>query len=195
MAARAIATIIALGGPTGSGKSSVAVRLAKRIRRYHAGESNVCSEVRLLRSDVIKKQLVGVDPLVRLPMIYEHSQNAEYYRLTYNVLHTVAKVIQAAGEIVLLDASYCWKWQRADLAKISSPTRFMGFWLDASIETRIRRIRGRKNDASDAEPDFALQQKISRPLYEIGWHCLDTDSLSVDEVVLTLDARLCDRDH
>jgi cytidylate kinase len=61
--------IIAVGGPVGAGKSSVAALLAQEIDR-HLQPGTV---VRLLRSDVLRKQILGVDLLAKLPQKYYES--------------------------------------------------------------------------------------------------------------------------
>jgi len=79
------APIIAIGGPVGAGKSSVAALLAQEIDRQLLASARPDSAVRLLRSDVMRKQILGVDPLVRLPRKYYETDL--YSRAIYNALH------------------------------------------------------------------------------------------------------------
>jgi predicted kinase len=103
----------------------------------------------------------------------------------------VARAAVDVGDIVLLDATYSRKWQRDELKRIVGDTGFRGYWLDASIEERLKRLGTRGLDASDAGPDFATKQTIERPACEAPWECLDTRGVGLDELTEALFARVC----
>lgn len=173
----------------GVGKSSVARLVRDRLIKSF-GEPNLHNSLRLLRSDVLRKQLLDIDPLSQLPGKYY--ENEQYGRLIYNTLHEVARISAHAGDSILLDATYARRWQRAALEAALSGVRFQGYWLDASIDERLRRLAIRRNDPSDAGRDFAAEQHIERPLNEPQWECIEVGGISLEELAEKLAARICD---
>jgi len=169
------------------GKSSVALLLRDRLAR--CGRLQPDCVLRLLRSDVLRKQLLDIDPLSCLPGRYY--ENEQYRRLVYDTLHQVARIAVDAGDFVLLDATYARRWQRAALEAVVGGAEFRGFWLEADIDERLKRLTARSNDASDAGPDFAAEQYIERPVDEAKWECIDVSRVSSDEVAEALCARIC----
>jgi predicted kinase len=127
--------VIAIGGAVGVGKSSVARLVRDRLIKSF-GEPNLHNSLRLLRSDVLRKQLLDIDPLSQLPGKYY--ENEQYGRLIYNTLHEVARISAHADDSILLDATYARRWQRAALEAALSGVKFQGYWLDASIDERLR---------------------------------------------------------
>jgi len=176
--------IIAVGGPVGAGKSSVAALLAQEIDR-HLQPGTV---VRLLRSDVLRKQILGVDLLAKLPQKYYESDL--YSRTIYNALHAVARSVRSVGDIAVIDATYTQRWQRADLARLAVNNDVYGFWLDVAADERIRRLTDRTADVSDAGADFALNQQVERPASEAGWECINANLLSARHLTNVLLERL-----
>ncbi|MEJ0079209.1 MAG: AAA family ATPase [Alphaproteobacteria bacterium] len=183
--------IIAIGGPVGAGKSSVAALLAEEIRRHILASDKPSTAVRLLRSDVLRKQILGVDLLAKLPQKYYESEL--YSRTIYTALHTAARSIRSVGEIALIDATYTRQWQRADLAQLAVDGGLRGFWLDVAVDERIRRLDDRHADASDAQADLALKQQIERPANEAEWECISADLLSAQHLANSLLLRLIGR--
>jgi len=57
---------------------------------------------------------------------------------------------------------------------------FQGLWLEAPIETRKARVRGRKDDASDATAEVAVTQAV-QGIGIITWPRLDA-SQAADKV-------------
>jgi hypothetical protein len=178
--------IIAIGGPVGAGKSSVAALLAQEI--HHLALAEPGAAVRLLRSDLLRKQILGVDPLAKLPQKYYES--ALYSRTIYNALHAVAQCVRSVGDIALVDATYTRRWQRGDLARLAVNNDVYGFWLDVTIDERIRRLGERSADASDAGTSFALNQQVESPTHEAEWECIDANLLSVRQLTNVVLGRL-----
>jgi uncharacterized protein len=183
-----IPPIIAIGGPVGAGKSSVAGLLAQEIDRHLLVSAKPGTAVRLLRSDVLRKQILGVDPLAKLPRKYYESDL--YSRTIYNALHAVARSVRSVGDIALIDATYTRCWQRADLAQLAVEGDLRGFWLDVTVDERIRRLGARHADASDAGADLALKQQIEKPANEAEWECINANLLSVHHLANALLCRL-----
>ena len=53
--------------------------------------------------------------------------------------------------------------------------RFGGFWMTASLKTRLERVQTRKNNPSDVKTQQALQQQISQNTGIIWWRAIDTE--------------------
>jgi predicted kinase len=184
-----IPRIIAIGGAVGAGKSSVARLLRDRLAGCAGLEPDSRNSFRLLRSDVLRKQLLDIDPLSRLPGKYY--ENEQYSRLIYNTLHEVARIAVDAGDFVLLDATYTRRWQRAALEAVVGRSEFQGYWLEANLDERLQRLTIRSNDPSDASPDFAAEQHIERPVNEARWKYIEVSSIPLDELAETLAGRIC----
>ena len=182
------ACIIAIGGAVGAGKSSVALLLRDRLARSLVLEPNSHNSLRLLRSDVLRKQLLDIDPLSHLPAKYY--ENEQYGRLIYNTLHEVARISVDAGDSILLDATYARRWQRAALKAAVRGIPFQGYWLEASLDERLRRLSIRRNDPSDAGPEVASEQHIERPINEPQWECIDVGGIALDVLTEKLVAHI-----
>jgi aminoglycoside phosphotransferase family enzyme/predicted kinase len=148
-------SLVAVGGRSGTGKSVLARSLAATLAPPPGGL--------LLRSDVIRKDLFGVDPLTALPATaYEPAVTARVY-------HTMAEraaIVLRQGISVVLDAAYLREDEREGLPALAaaSGAAFHGLFLDADINERLKRIATRRLDASDANRDVAMMQES----YDIG---------------------------
>lgn len=135
------AHLIALGGVSGTGKSTVARALAPQV--------GAAPGAVILRSDVTRKRLMGVDETTRLP------PSAYTDEVTNRVFATMAETasgILAAGHSVILDAVYGDPRLRAEAqdAARRAGVRFEGIWLEVPSEVLEQRIAARHGDASDA---------------------------------------------
>ena len=157
--------LLAVGGLSGTGKSSVAAALA--------GELGIGAGARVLRSDVVRKQLFGSSLEERLP--------AEAYTMTVNervyaTLERRAAALLAAGHSVVIDAVCARPEERAALADLArrSGAGFAGIWLQASEATLRARLAQRGKDASDATPE-TLQRQLAYDLGIIDWTRIDAN--------------------
>jgi aminoglycoside phosphotransferase family enzyme/predicted kinase len=155
--------LLAVGGLSGTGKSSVAAALA--------GELGIGAGARVLRSDVVRKQLFGSLPEERLP--------AEAYSMTVNervyaTLERRAAALLAAGHTVVIDAVCARPEERTALADLARRTRagFAGVWLQAPTPTLLARLAQRGKDASDATTEI-LQRQLTYDLGVIDWARID----------------------
>ena len=155
--------LLAVGGLSGAGKSSVAAALA--------GELGIGAGARILRSDVVRKQLFGSLPEERLP--------AEAYSMTVNervyaTLERRAAALLAAGHTVVVDAVCARPEERTALADLArrSGAAFAGIWLQAPAATLLARLAQRGKDASDATAD-TLQRQLTYDLGVIDWTRID----------------------
>lgn len=150
--------LIAVGGLSGSGKSTLAWALAARLGAV------------VLRSDVIRKGLWGVEEAARLP--------AEAYRpevsdRVYAAMLDCARLALAGGATVILDAAHLRQAERdrAEALAAEAGVPFRGFWLDAPIERLKARVTARASDASDATARV-VEKQASYDLGAIRWRRL-----------------------
>ena len=153
-------SLIAVGGLSGSGKSTLAFALAPNLAP--------CAVV--VRSDVIRKHLVGVDLFTQAPAeTYTWAMNTE----VYGQMDMLARQALNAGVPVVLDAVYSKVAEREAAASVAaqSGVPFVGLWLDLPTEDRAQRATTRVRDASDATEAIARRQVAEEP---IDWHRLDS---------------------
>ena len=133
--------LIAIGGISGTGKSTLAAALAPGF-----GAAPGCV---VLRSDVIRKQLMGAAETERLP---ESAYSPAITEEVYARISERAAAILSAGHSVIADAVYGRASERAGIAATAARTgtQFAGLWLDAPESVLEARLAARKGDASDA---------------------------------------------
>ena len=158
--------LVAAGGLSGTGKSFLARDLAPC---FGAPVGAI-----VLRSDVIRKRLLGVDPLTRL--------GADAYRpeVTTRVYQTIcacAALALGGGWSVIADAVYARPAERAAIEKTAreAGAAFDGLWLEAPDAVRIARIESRTADASDATVRVAREQ-AKYHVGEPGWRRIDASA-------------------
>jgi aminoglycoside phosphotransferase family enzyme/predicted kinase len=153
--------LIAVGGLSGTGKSVLARNLAPDILP--------CPGAVWLRSDVERKAMFGVGETDRLPPeAYAGHVTDEIYA----TLADKARRVVAAGHSTLVDAVFARPEERAAIAAVATRVRFRGLFLTADLATRVQRVGGRRNDASDADGNVAKQQES----YDVGrmsWKTID----------------------
>lgn len=141
--------VLAVGGPSGSGKS----RLARGLAACLPGVAGAI----VVRSDVTRKNLFGVATRENLP---QEAYSPEATRRTYAAMLARADKILAAGQSVVLDAVHGREGERAAAAAFARERglRFDAIWLHAPEDHLISRVVARKGDASDATPDVVRRQ-------------------------------------
>jgi aminoglycoside phosphotransferase family enzyme/predicted kinase len=155
--------LIAIGGLSGSGKTTVAEALAA-----HVGAP---PGARIVESDRIRKALHGVPPETRLP---EKAYRPEVSERVYREMAWRAGLILAEGRTVVADAVFDRAPDRARIeqATIERRTPFVGVWLDVSPEVMWRRVDRRRGGPSDATVDI-LSRQLKRDAGNITWRRLD----------------------
>ncbi len=169
--------LILVGGLPGTGKSTLA-----------AGVAGALGAV-LLRSDEVRKQLVGLDTVTPAPATFtEGVYRSEVTAATYSELLAFTRVALGHGESVVLDASWheaSWRDQAAEVASQAvadfDQVRCVAPWgvIDARLASRS--VRG--GDTSDATSDIAR----TLATIEAPWPAatsIDTTE-PVDEVLAT----------
>jgi len=167
------ARLIAVGGRSGTGKSTVARALAPDI--------GAAPGAVVLRSDRLRKRLFGADPTTRLgPDAYDK----EITRKVYERLAARAGTLLLAGRAVIADAVYARPEQRARIEEVAKAAGvpFCGLWLEAPADVLTARIEQRHGDASDATAEV-LRRQLEHDVGEVTWTRLDAQGPS--EAVLT----------
>jgi uncharacterized protein len=146
--------LIAIGGVSGTGKSTLAAALAP--------EFGPRPGARILRSDVTRKLLLGVTPETRLPA---GAYTRETSRRVYDALCRKAAVGLAAGYSVIIDAVALTPEERGSFAAVArtAAVPFSGFWLEGPAVTLANRIQARRGDASDATAQVLTEQLLHDP--------------------------------
>ena len=158
------ARLIAIGGLSGTGKSSLARVLAPGL--------GGAPGARIIRSDVIRKQRAGVPPETRLDEgAYTRAETSAVYA---EMLARASGALQA-GQTVIADAVFGRAEERAAMAGAAAAqgAAFQGLWLDLPLEVREQRITARRDDASDADVRIARAQMRLDVGDLSGWRRLD----------------------
>jgi predicted kinase len=155
--------LIAIGGLSGTGKSTLAVQLAAYVGRA-PGALHV-------RSDVERKRLFGVPETQRL--------ERQHYRIgtaqrVYSIVEDKARRALDAGQAVIVDAVFAKQDDRAAIVAIArvAGCEFVGLWLTAPSDLLIARVARRRGDASDADRRVVRAQ-LGYDLGDIAWTQVD----------------------
>jgi len=155
--------LIAIGGLSGSGKSTVAARFA--------GDFAPAPGARHLRSDVLRKTMMQVAPETKLPpSAYTDEVSAAVYR----TMREQAAAALAAGYSAIVDATFMDVGERAAVAAVAGQAGvpFTGLWLTAPDSVLLDRVARRRGDASDADR-AVLEQQLKADLGAMNWREVD----------------------
>ena len=163
------ARLIAIGGLSGTGKSTVAVGLASQLGARPGA--------RVLRSDVIRKRLFGLDPESRLP---QSAYGRDVTEQVYAALRDGAATALRAGYCAVIDAVALQVEERRSFAEIArrAGVPFTGLWLEAPANALRARVGARKQDASDATREIVERQLLIDP-GRLDWQRLDAGGSSI----------------
>ncbi len=155
--------LIAVGGLSGTGKSTLAYGLAPRL--------GGAAGARVLRSDVLRKRLMGTAPETPLPA--EAYGEAMTLRV-YESLIAEARPLLAGGTSVVLDAVFLAPAERDSAAALARElgVDFRGLWLEAPPDVLAGRIAARRRDASDATVEV-LRRQMAVPPGRVDWARLE----------------------
>jgi aminoglycoside phosphotransferase family enzyme/predicted kinase len=153
------AALTAVGGYSGSGKSTWARRVAPDLGPAPGAV--------VLRSDEVRKRLFGVGPTDRLaPETY----TAESADRVHAAMMAETRACLAAGRAVLLDAAFLEPRRRSDVEALAADlgVPFDGVWLEVAPELLRARVAARRDDASDA--DLAvLERQLMHDPGSVAW--------------------------
>jgi uncharacterized protein len=161
---------IAIGGLSGTGKTRLARALAAHIAPMPGAV--------VVRSDVERKTLFGAGETEKLPAAaYAPDATAHVYGL----IADKARRIVAAGHSAIVDAVFATTQERDALAAAVRAAKIplRGLFLTADLLTRIARVGGRTNDASDADAAVAEAQE-NYALGALTWPKIDASGTLVE---------------
>lgn len=153
--------LVAIGGLSGTGKSTLARALAPGL--------GAAPGALVLRSDEIRKRLAGVAPETRLPAsAYTRAASAS----VYVAMAAMARAAIDAGHAVIADAVFLAAEEREAIAAAAGGARFVGLWLDLPDALAEARLAARVADASDADAAVRRAMAVHDP-GPIAWARLD----------------------
>ena len=139
-------------GLMGAGKSSIARQLSKGLDSV------------LLRSDEVRKELVGMDPKTRVATAFQSGLYAKEMTVrTYDALLNRAKLALHCGQTAIVDASFAKEAQRECFrtAARESGVAFLLIHVTCDQTTLLTRLDQRmelQEDASDGRRELLAQQ-------------------------------------
>ena len=155
--------LIAVGGLSGTGKSTLARALAP-ISASAPG-------ARMLHTDALRKALFGAPKTQRLP---EAAYAPDVSTRVYERQRDEAARYLRAGYSVIVDGVFGVPQERAAIAAVAAacgvPLR--GLWLEAPVDELRQRIDGRRADMSDATADV-LALQLAHDVGPIDWQRID----------------------
>jgi len=171
--------LVAVGGLSGTGKTTLARALAPKLGAAPGAVH--------LRSDVIRKTLWGVGDLDRLP---DAAYRAGANEAVYAAILERADQALAGGQSAIADAVYARPEERDGLEAVAKrrAVPFHGLWLSTAGDTLVARVEGRTNDASDATA-AVVRQQLGYETGTIAWLRLDA-GVSAAEVLDAAEAAL-----
>ena len=151
--------LVAIGGLSGTGKSTLATRIAPSLGRAPGAVH--------LRSDIERKRIFRVAETARLP---DEAYRLEITERVFGALREQAGTALRAGHSVVVDAVHREPAERAAIAEVARQcgAEFVGLWLDAPLEVLIERVSARQDDASDATAEVVARQ-AEQPLEPVEW--------------------------
>lgn len=156
--------LIAVGGLSGSGKS----RMARELAPFAGSRPGA----RVIRSDVLRKRIAGVEPLVHLgPRGY----TPEMTEKTYRALFDEVRVALGTGHCVVADAVFARPEQRDAVERIAKEAGvpFQGIWMEAPPEVMEHRVIKRQRNVSDADA-AVVRKQLHYDLGAISWRRIDS---------------------
>ncbi|MEP2437248.1 MAG: AAA family ATPase, partial [Roseibium sp.] len=155
--------LVAIGGFSGTGKTTLAYALAPEIGRAPGA--------RVLRTDIERKKRLGLPETQKAP---GEAYTRAATEAVYNALETALQTTLASGHSALFDAVFADEKERARIEQLAKAVEasFCGLWLDAPAETLMERVSTRQGDASDATTEV-VDLQLSYELGDMNWSVID----------------------
>lgn len=156
------ARLVAIGGLSGTGKTTLARHLAPTLGPAPGAV--------ILRSDMLRKHLAGVGEEDHLP---ETAYAPAVTERVYGEIAGRAGLALEGRHAVVCDAVYARTEERAAIesAAKAAGVAFTGLWLVADQATQIRRVTDRRHDASDADA-AVVRRQAAYDLGEMRWEVI-----------------------
>jgi aminoglycoside phosphotransferase family enzyme/predicted kinase len=155
--------LVAVGGLSGTGKTTLASGLAPQFGAPPGALH--------LRSDIERKKASGVSEFTRLEQdAYSSAASADVYQK----LGKLAEAGIRAGRSVIIDATFQEEADRRGMALCAAQMEvpFVGLWLEGPVEILKTRVCRRRNDASDATASVVAAQ-AAETTGTIVWRRID----------------------
>jgi uncharacterized protein len=151
--------LLAIGGLSGTGKTTLALKRAPDIGRAPGAV--------VVRSDVERKRHAGIALEARMPTgSYRPELSAEIYAIC---LARAGRILRA-GQSVIVDAVFAREDERQAVEALAREVGvpFEGIWLEVPKDVAQARVAARKGDASDATP-AVVERQYNYDLGRITW--------------------------
>jgi predicted kinase len=165
-------SLTAIGGLSGTGKSTVAQAIAPRL--------GAAPGALVLRSDEIRKALCGVGRLDPLgPDGYTEATTARVYR----AIAERAAAALTAGRAVVADAVFAREDDRKTIERVAGDAGvpFRGIWLTAPEPVLVERVAARTDDPSDATAEVVRSQ-VAHTVAPTRWRVVNATGALADIV-------------
>jgi aminoglycoside phosphotransferase family enzyme/predicted kinase len=149
--------LVLIGGLPGTGKSTLARRLAEQ------------AAFSLIRSDLVRKELAGVAAQTKVPVPFGEGLYApEWTERTYAECRNRAERLLFEGQRVMVDASFVEEDKRRSFLELGSRLALPVLFIQCQADTEVvrLRLRNRHGDASDA--DWQIYQEAAKRWEEPG---------------------------
>lgn len=155
--------LIAIGGLSGSGKTTIAEALAAYV--------GAPPGARIVESDRVRKAMHGVSSETRLP---QKAYRPEVSEKVYREMAWRADLILAEGGSVVADAVFDRADHRELIEKVAADraVQFTGVWLEADPDILWQRVAARRGGSSDATVDI-LARQLDRKTHPGHWRMVD----------------------
>ncbi|WP_420412048.1 AAA family ATPase [Roseibium sp.] len=155
--------LLAIGGLSGTGKTTLAYGLAPEIGRAPGA--------RVLRTDVKRKKLLGLSETEKAP---KSAYTKDASDKIYHAVDAEMQAVLAAGHSAIYDAVFAAEAERTAIEAVSARVEagFHGLWLSADADTLKQRIKARDGDASDATAEI-VDQQLTYDLGRMTWPQVD----------------------
>ncbi|NDV85429.1 AAA family ATPase [Aurantimonas aggregata] len=158
--------VVAVGGLSGSGKSTVAAAIAPEIGPPPGA--------RIVSSDRLRKRLFAVPVETRLPA---ECYTADVSDRVYDAMIETAERIARLRHGVVADGVFDRPSERARIAAAAEAAglSFTGLWLEAPTDRLLERVARRTADPSDATTDVVREQ-VARDRDPVEWEVLPSEA-------------------
>ncbi|WP_018699945.1 AAA family ATPase [Amorphus coralli] len=170
--------LVAVGGFSGTGKTTLSRRLAPSIGRPPGAVH--------LRTDIIRKRHAGVALTERLP---KETYTRTSSDAVYDDMLAQARIALGAGQGVLVDAVFAAEGERRAAERVAADAEaaFSGLWLQAPIPALEERVTARRGDASDADAAVVRAQN-GYDIGDLSWATIETSGEKDDTLGAALAA-------
>jgi uncharacterized protein len=162
--------LVAIGGLSGTGKSTLAASLAPLIGPAPGALS--------LRTDIERKRMFEVPETQRLTSDHYAEQLSDD---VYAVMYAKTARALAAGHGVIFDGVSSKPAERERISEIAgnAGAKFFGLWLEAPLDTQIARVEARRDDASDSDATVVRAQ-FERDVGPMTWTRIDASGTDAE---------------